>query len=180
MQTLDLTEEEYELLKNTSVRLAGYQHESVVDGPGVRTAVFFQGCDFHCQGCHNQSTHDKNGGSFVSAFDVYAEIYQSKLAGGVTFSGGEPFLQEKALLALAKVCKAKGRHIVIYTGHEVPELLTLCSEERAQLRREILSYADWIITGRFVQSLKTAEKPFAGSSNQEIYDLAVNNPWQKK
>lgn len=178
MQTLDLSEEEYSLLKNTPVRLAGYQHESVVDGPGVRTAVFFQGCDFHCPGCHNAGTHDKSGGTAVTAFDVYAEIYGSKLAKGVTFSGGEPFLQEEALLALAKVCKAKGRHITVYTGHEVSELLTICTAERAELRRKILACADLVITGRFVQELKTAEKPFVGSSNQELYELAVNNPWK--
>lgn len=178
MQTLELTSEEYGLLENTPVRLAGYQHESVVDGPGVRTVVFFQGCDFHCPGCHNEATHDKTAGKLVSALDVYAEIYGSKLASGVTFSGGEPFLQERALLALAKVCKAKGRHITIYTGHNVDELLTLCSEENALLRKEILKNADLVITGRFVQSLKTLEKPFVGSSNQELYELAVNNPWQ--
>lgn len=158
--------------------MAGYQHESVVDGPGVRTVVFFQGCDFHCPGCHNEGTHDKNGGYAATALDVYEEIYASKLAGGVTFSGGEPFLQEEALLALAAVCKAKGRHIAVYTGHEPDELLTVCSAERAELRKKILTYADLVITGRFVEALKTAEKPFVGSSNQELYELAVNNPWK--
>ena len=179
MQTLDLSVEEHTLLKNTVVRLAGYQHESVVDGAGVRTTVFFQGCDFHCVGCHNGTTHDKNGGTLTSALDIYREIYGSKLAGGVTFSGGEPFLQEEALLALVKVCKAKGRNIVIYTGHEAEELLTVCSAEKARLRREILKYVDTVITGRFVQELKTAEKPFVGSSIQEIYELAVHNPWNE-
>lgn len=180
MQALDLTSEEYELLENTPVRLAGFQHESVVDGPGLRTTIFFQGCDFHCPGCHNEVTHDKSKGKLVTAYAVYEEIYESKLAGGVTFSGGEPFLQEEALFALAKVCKAKGRHIIIYTGHEVGELLTVCSDERAKLRREILQYADMVITGRFVQKLKTLEKPFVGSSNQEIHELAVHNPWQEE
>lgn len=179
MQALDLLPEEYELLQNTAVRLAGYQHESVVDGPGVRTTVFFQGCDFHCPGCHNAMTHDKEKGKLVPAYAVYEEIYQSKLASGVTFSGGEPFLQEEALLVLAKICKTKGRHIIIYTGHEAEELLTVCSEEKAKLRREILQYADMVITGRFVQELKTLEKPFVGSSNQKIYELAVNNPWKE-
>lgn len=179
MQALDLSPEEYALLENTVLRLAGYQHESVVDGPGVRTTVFFQGCDFHCPGCHNEITHDKTKGRLVTTLSVYEEIFQSKLASGVTFSGGEPFLQEEALLALVKVCKAKGRHIIIYTGHEVGELLTVCSAEKAKLRREILQYADMVITGRFVQKLKTLEKPFVGSSNQEIYELAVNNPWKE-
>lgn len=180
MQTVDdLSDAEYELLKNTFVRIAGYQHESVVDGIGVRTTVFFQGCDFHCLGCHNEITHDKTKGKLVTAFDVYHEIYGSKLANGVTFSGGEPFLQEEALLVLAKICKTKGRHITIYTGHEVGELLTICLAEKAKLRREILQYADVVITGRFIQKLKTLEKPFVGSSNQEIYELAVNNPWKE-
>ena len=88
-------------------------------------------------------------------------------------------MQEEALLALVKVCKAKGRNIVIYTGHEAEELLTVCSAEKARLRREILKYVDTVITGRFVQELKTAEKPFVGSSNQEIYELAVHNPWNE-
>lgn len=179
MQTLDLLPEEYELLEKTPVRLAGFQHESVVDGPGVRTTVFFQGCDFHCPGCHNEMTHDKTKGKLVTALAVYEEIYQSKLACGVTFSGGEPFLQEEALLVLVKICKAKGRHIIIYTGHEAGELLTVCSKEKSVLRREILKYADMVITGRFVQKLKTYEKPFMGSANQEIYELAVNNPWKE-
>ena len=74
----------------------------------------------------------------------------------------------------------KGRHIIIYTGHEVGELLTVCSDERAKLRREILQYADMVITGRFVQKLKTLEMPFVGSSNQEIHELAVHNPWQEE
>ena len=179
MQTLefDLSAEEYELLKNTTVQLAGYQHESVVDGPGVRTVVFFQGCDFHCKGCHNEKTHDKSAGKLVTALEIYQEIYESKLASGVTFSGGEPFLQEQALYILAKICKNKGRHITIYTGHEVHELLAV-NDERKKLRQEILLYADLVITGRFVQELKTVEKPFVGSSNQELYELAINNPWK--
>lgn len=178
MQTLDLSLAEQNLLENTPVRIAGYQHESIVDGPGLRTTVFFQGCDFHCAGCHNEMTHEKTKGKLVTALAVYHEIYQSKLANGVTFSGGEPFLQEEALLVLTKICKLKGRHIIIYTGHEVGELLTICSAQNATLRREILKYTDMVITGRFVQKLKTLEKPFVGSSNQEIYELAVNNPWK--
>ncbi len=179
MQTLgfDLSTDEIQLLKNTTVQLAGYQHESVVDGPGVRTVVFFQGCDFHCKGCHNKTTHDKKAGKTVTALEVYQEIYESKLASGVTFSGGEPFLQEQALCVLAKVCKAKGRHITIYTGHEVDELLAV-TEQKKKIRQEILMYADLVITGRFVVELKTVEKPFVGSSNQELYELAINNPWK--
>ncbi len=172
---LELQYEDYTLLKNTKLRIAGYQHESIVDGKGIRTTVFFQGCDFHCIACHNPHTHDKNAGTLVTALEVYEEIFSSKLAKGVTFSGGEPFLQEEALRNLAKVCTNVGRDVTIYTGHELDEILSshYCqNEEKLQLRKEILdNYVNTLITGRFVQALKTYEKAFVGSSNQQIHTL---------
>ncbi len=168
-----LTEENYALLENTSLRIAGFQHESIVDGVGVRTTVFFQGCEFNCKGCHNQSTHDLSAGTLVSGLDVYKEIYESKLAKGVTFSGGEPFLQEEALRNITKVLHEAGRHITIYTGHEFNELLNAeREEEKILLRKEIIdNYANTLITGRFILSKRTLEIPYIGSSNQEIHNL---------
>lgn len=86
----DLSKREFDLLQTTFVRIAGYEHESVVDGEGIRTTIFFQGCKFNCKGCHNNSTHDLSGGKLVNLLEVYREIYESKLADGVTISGGEP------------------------------------------------------------------------------------------
>ncbi len=172
---IGLSLEEYILLENTVLRIAGYQHESIVDGKGIRTTVFFQGCDFNCPDCHNQHTHDKEAGTQVTALDVYKEIYNSKLAKGVTFSGGEPFLQEEALRNLSKVCKSVGRDVTVYTGHEFDEILSnrYCNDKnKLSLRKEIIeNYVDTLITGRFISALKTYDKAFVGSSNQEIHEL---------
>ena len=83
------------------IRIAGVEPESIVDGPGIRFALFVQGCPHHCEGCHNPQTWDHNGGELVSIDDVFAMIKDDPLLDGVTFSGGEPFCQCKALAALA-------------------------------------------------------------------------------
>ena len=87
---------------NVTLRLAGIEPESIVDGPGIRLTVFVQGCPHHCLGCHNPETHDFEGGTLVSISEILEQIDENPLLSGVTFSGGEPFEQAKALLSLAK------------------------------------------------------------------------------
>lgn len=75
-------------------RLHSFQSLGTVDGPGVRSVVFVQGCALRCPYCHNPDTWDKNAGTLVDAQDVFARIcrYKSYFGrdGGVTISGGEP------------------------------------------------------------------------------------------
>ena len=57
------------------IRLAAYlQPDSIVDGEGVRTVVWTQGCPHHCPGCHNASTWDFDGGALVDVQDVISEL----------------------------------------------------------------------------------------------------------
>ena len=72
------------------VRIAGVIPESVVDGPGLRAVVFFQGCPHHCPGCHNPETWDPQGGERLSLDEVWRRLRYHPLLSGVTFSGGEP------------------------------------------------------------------------------------------
>ena len=44
------------------MRIANTVNDSIVDGHGLRFAVFTQGCPHHCPGCHNPQTHDPAGG----------------------------------------------------------------------------------------------------------------------
>ena len=75
------------------LRLAGIEEESIVDGPGLRMTVFVQGCLLGCPGCQNPQTHDLNGGTEAAAEDILEKFCADPLLAGITFSGGEPFLQ---------------------------------------------------------------------------------------
>ena len=103
-------------MSESTLRIAGIMRESIVDGPGIRFAVFCQGCPHNCPGCHNPETHDFNGGNEVSIQKILAAIDENPLLKGVTFSGGEPLCQTEGFAELAKAVKARGMDITVFTG----------------------------------------------------------------
>ena len=109
--------------KVTVLKLAGIVAESIVDGPGIRFAVFCQGCPHHCEGCHNPQTHPFEGGTPVRPERLLQEIDKDPILKGVTFSGGEPLCQAPAFLELAKGIKERGLDIVVFTGYKLEDLL---------------------------------------------------------
>ncbi len=83
----------------------------LVDGPGIRTVLFFQGCRLRCQYCHNPDTWQLDSGRGMTVGQAIALLkryrpYYGK-TGGVTCSGGEPLLQPEFLTALFRACKAE-------------------------------------------------------------------------
>lgn len=149
------------------VRLAGIVEESVVDGPGMRMSVFTQGCPRACPGCHNQGTHDPAGG-YLESIDKLAEKYaENPLLAGMTFSGGEPFLQPGPLAALAAKIHSLGGNIVTYTGYVLEELLAAPMSEKPGVL-ELLAASDMLVDGPYLEALRSLELLFRGSSNQRL------------
>ena len=71
------------------IRLAAdLQTDSIVDGEGIRTVVWTQGCPHKCPGCHNPQTHDFKAGVLVDVEEVVEEIKKLKGQDGITLSGG--------------------------------------------------------------------------------------------
>lgn len=101
-------------------RISTIETMGALDGPGIRTIVFFQGCRLRCLYCHNPDMWDTNGGYDATADEIakvvarYKPYYGDK--GGVTFSGGEPLMQPEFLLECLKACKAKGVHTTLDTA----------------------------------------------------------------
>ena len=122
------------------LRVAGIVKESVVDGPGFRYVIFAQGCTHCCKGCHNPDTHALDGGYVVDSESLIEDIKQSKYIDGVTFSGGEPFLQADAFIHIAEKLKEANISIVCYTGFTFEKLLD--SENESFIR--LLEYTDTI------------------------------------
>ena len=75
-------------------------NNSVVDGPGIRTVIFMQGCDIHCKGCQNKSTWDINKGKKIEIDDLANELNKKVFNKKITISGGEPLMQKEALIEL--------------------------------------------------------------------------------
>lgn len=84
---------------------------------------------------------------------------------GVTFSGGEPFVQASGLLQLAEAVRERGLSLMAFTGYEIEEL-------SASDQRRLLGLLDIVVTGRFVASLKRTDLRWRGSSNQRVHFLS--------
>ena len=152
------------------VRLASLVEESIVDGPGMRFVLFTQGCPHRCAGCHNPQTHLLNGGRLY-ALDWILSLYDKHTAcRGITFSGGEPFLQGKPLAKIAKAVHERGGDVVTYTGYRLERLQKLAKGDDGILA--LLGETDLLIDGPFIQEQRSLEAPFVGSSNQRLLTLS--------
>ena len=91
----------------------------LVDGPGIRTVVFLNGCNLRCKFCHNPEMWKKREFNYDS-IDIVKKVLRSKPyfknGGGVTFSGGEPLLHIDFLLETCKELKKEGIHIALDTA----------------------------------------------------------------
>ena len=91
----------------------------LVDGPGIRTVVFLNGCKLRCLYCHNPETWVKQELNYTVE-DLVKKIVRNKPYfsnnGGVTFSGGEPLLQSEFLLEVCKELKKENIHIALDTA----------------------------------------------------------------
>ncbi len=149
------------------LRIAGTVNDSIVDGPGIRFTIFTQGCPHHCVGCHNPETHDFNGGKDIDTSELIEQIKKNPLLDGVTFSGGEPFMQADVLAALGKQIKALGLNVITYTGYTFEELFENRSRNGWD---ELLKVTDYLIDGKFEIEKKDWTTKFRGSSNQRYLD----------
>jgi anaerobic ribonucleoside-triphosphate reductase activating protein len=146
------------------MKIMNIMQDSIVDGTGLRTVIFFAGCSHFCKGCHNPLSWNIRNGSEWSLEDVLVEVKSNPIA-NVTFSGGDPFYQPKEVAALAREIKKLGKTIWAYTGYTYQEAL-----DNPELK-ELLDEVDVLVDGRFELGLKDLSLKFRGSSNQRIIDV---------
>ena len=154
-----------------NLRIAsGITSDSIVDGPGLRAVIWCQGCFHNCPGCHNPQTHSPEGGRLVAAAEVIEKISALKIHQGITFSGGEPFLQATALVPIAEAAHRRGLDVWSYSGYTFEELLQDPRPGCVELLRNI----DVLVDGRFIAELRDLSLRFRGSSNQRIIDVPAS------
>ena len=147
------------------LRIAGIVDDSIVDGEGVRLTVFTQGCPHHCHGCHNPQLWNVTAANEIDTEEIVEKLKENPLLSGITFSGGEPFLQPAPLTELAQAAHKLGLDVWSYTGFTLEEL------EKRTDAQQLLNEVDVLVDGPYVEALRDLTLQFRGSSNQRIIDL---------
>lgn len=148
------------------IRLAAdLQPDSIVDGEGLRTVIWTQGCSHNCPGCHNAKTHSFDDGELVLVDDVCKRLDELKDQSGITLSGGDPMFQPDACTVIAKHAHELGMDVWAYTGFTFEELI------KSEKQRELLNQIDVLIDGKFKIEEFSLNIHFRGSRNQRVIDV---------
>lgn len=148
------------------IRLAStLQPDSIVDGEGIRTVIWTQGCGHACPGCQNPETWDFKGGFLVDLEDVKKEMDKLEGQQGITLSGGDPLFQSEACTEIAKYAHKLGMDVWCYTGFNYEDLL------KNKKTLELLKNIDVLVDGKFIIAERSLNLYFRGSRNQKIIDV---------
>jgi anaerobic ribonucleoside-triphosphate reductase activating protein len=149
----------------TKLAILDIVHDTTVDGPGFRTAIYAAGCVHQCPGCHNPQSWDIANGSFYS-IDALLGIVGENEFSNVTFTGGDPLMQVDGFSELARCIKREtGKSIWCYTGFLYEQII------RSTRLSQILPYLDVLVDGRYMKALRDEDLQFRGSRNQRIIDV---------
>jgi anaerobic ribonucleoside-triphosphate reductase activating protein len=160
-------------LAELPIRLFGTADDSIVDGPGIRFAVFAQGCGRHCPGCHNPQSQPYEGGYTASVDALMSAVKANPLLSGVTLSGGEPFDQAAALLPFVSRLRFEQPDLNIwaFSGYCYEDLDNSLAGEAA---RDLLFMIDVLVDGPYVEALRTLELAWRGSTNQRLVNVTAS------
>jgi anaerobic ribonucleoside-triphosphate reductase activating protein len=152
------------------IRVAAVVDVTEAEGPGVRFAVWVQGCAIRCSGCCNPRMFDPEAGTPVHAGDLLARLDRVRdRVEGITLLGGEPFEQAGALAPFARGARERGLSVVAFTGHLLEELRA----DRPAGAGELLARVDLLVDGPYVAALPETDRRWAGSSNQRFHFLTA-------
>ena len=154
-----------------TLRVYGTADDSIVDGPGIRLAIFTQGCGHACPGCHNPEALPFEGGVEFAVDELKRCIEANPLLGGITLTGGEPFEQPEPLLELVNWAKERGLSVWAFSGYTFEELMGGVPSVQA---RELLLALEVLVDGRYIEALASHELAWRGSSNQRIIDVPAS------
>ena len=148
------------------LNLARALPRSAANGPGERFVLWVQGCPLACPGCWNPDTWAFKRRDLRSVEEVASTILTTEGIEGVTFTGGEPFAQARALAALAERVRAAGLSVFVFTGYDLSELTR--EEHRA-----LLALTDVVVTGRYIEAERAEGLVWRGSTNQRVHFLSA-------
>jgi anaerobic ribonucleoside-triphosphate reductase activating protein len=155
------------------LRVVGYYHNSLIEGPGRRSSLLVSGCPLACAACWVPALHPADGGAPVPVARLAEALLDPAFArDGVSLLGGEPFAQPEGLAALVQALRARGcAHILAYSGYTYERLQRMAARQPAI--GAVLDQIHMLIDGPYVEALAGSAGPWTGSGNQRIIDLAA-------
>ena len=151
------------------LQIAGIVDDSIVDGDGCRLTVFVQGCARRCPGCQNPETQPMEGGRAIDTAAILQQMAENPILSGITFSGGEPFLQPAPLASLARAVHQRGLDVWSYSGFTLEELAKRAEKDKAT--RALLNELDVLVDGPYEEEQRDLTLHFRGSRNQRVIDM---------
>ncbi|WP_277959976.1 4Fe-4S single cluster domain-containing protein [Frigoribacterium faeni] len=148
-----------------TVRVGRVLHGTTAEGPGLRSAIWTQGCSIRCAGCINPQLFSSRGGRDVSAEELI-DAAQAFGVEGITLLGGEPFDQSDGLAVVAEMAHAADLGVICFTGYQ-HESLALGPEGH----RRFLAAIDLLVDGPYLESEPEGVRALVGSSNQRFIHL---------
>lgn len=149
------------------LRVHRFLARTSAEGPGVRACIWVQGCSIGCPGCAVPNTWKHAGGEVVDVDDLVTSIGREKDLEGVTFVGGEPFEQPRALAEIGKKVRARGLSVVTFSGMYLEDI----QERHDPDCDALLGVTDLLIDGPFIRELPDTTRPWVGSTNQRFHFL---------
>ncbi len=159
------------------MNFAEIKYCDIANGSGVRTVLFVSGCRHHCPFCFNESAWSFEAGEPFTreVEDKIIESLRPAYVNGITLLGGEPFEPENQarLVQLLERLRAElpEKDVWIYSGFTWEQITQGPSRAHTEEAQKLLSLADVLVDGPFVQDLKSITLRFRGSSNQRIIDV---------
>lgn len=152
----------------------------IANGPGVRVSLFVSGCTHHCKGCFNEVAWDFDYGQPFTqqTIDAILDMLRPAYIKGITLLGGEPFepQNQPALVDLLRQVRASypEKTVWAFSGYLFDKDIAPGKLGDPEVTRELLSYVDVLVDGRFVEEMKNLSLRFRGSSNQRLINVPAS------
>jgi anaerobic ribonucleoside-triphosphate reductase activating protein len=157
-------------LDEVILRVAQIVPATEAEGPGVRFALWFQGCPLRCPGCCNPEMLPFEGGTSMCVADVVRQVEESARlhpVEGITLLGGEPLAHARGAAVLARAVREHGLSVMVFSGFTLEE----AREMSDPAVMELIGLTDILVDGPYVRELPDTTRRWIGSTNQRIHFL---------
>lgn len=156
------------LARDTEVNVGSAIARTEVEGPGLRYALWVQGCPRRCPGCCNPDLLPYVERQWTPVDELVEEILSANVD-GLTLLGGEPFSQARALSKIARRVRDHGMNVMVFTGYTLERLQKAPDSPSEASWKDLLAETDLLVDGPYIASQASLRRRWIGSENQRVH-----------